>query len=249
MADKIEQFRRLHERGGVFLLPNPWDLGSAKMLEDMGAEAVATTSSGFAATLGKTDGEVTLEEKLAHCELLANNLGIPVNVDFENGFADDPDSMVKNIRRLAQTGVAAYSIEDCPREERKVYDFQFAVERIRAAAESASGLLLVARAENLIRGVPDLDDTIRRLQAFEAAGADVLYAPGLSSIEQVKQVCQSVSRPVNVLAPFVKNATVDELGAAGAKRVSIGGSLARAVSVYAGKAASYMMENGRVDWP
>jgi len=249
MTDRFEQFRQLHEQEGVFLIPNPWDLGSAKMLQELGAKAIATTSSGFAATLGKKDGEVTLEEKLTHCALLANHLQIPVNVDFEDGYANDPESMLANIARLAQTGVAGYSIEDYSRDSRKIYDFQFAVERVQAAAAAGHKLLLTARAENLIRGINDLDDTIKRLQAFEAAGADVLYAPGLSTIEQIELVCQSVSRPVNVLAPFLKQFSVQELGEAGAKRISIGGALARAVTNYATRAATHMMENGRSDWP
>jgi 2-methylisocitrate lyase-like PEP mutase family enzyme len=248
MADRFEQFKQLHQREGVFLLPNPWDLGSARMLEEMGAKAIATTSSGFAVTLGKKDGEVTLEEKLAHCSLLADHLQIPVNVDFEDGFSDDPKSMADNIARLAETAVAGYSIEDYSRDTGRIYDFQHAVERVQAAAGAGHRLVLTARAENLIRGVTDLDDTIRRLQAFEAAGADVLYAPGLSTIEQVELVCQSVSRPVNVLGPFLKQCTVQELGRAGAKRISIGGALARAVTDFATKAATHMMENGRFDW-
>jgi 2-methylisocitrate lyase-like PEP mutase family enzyme len=249
MANKYQQFRQLHEQEGGFLIPNPWDLGSAKMLQEMGAKAVATTSSGFAVTLGKKDGEVTLEEKLQHCSLLANHLLIPVNVDFEDGYADDPESMLVNIARLAQTGVAGYSIEDYSRDSHKIYDFQFAVERVQAAAESGHELLLTARAENLIRGINDLDDTIKRLQAFASAGADVLYAPGLSTLEQVELVCQSVSRPVNVLAPFLKEFSVQQLGQAGAKRISIGGALARAVTNYASGAATHMMGQGRLDWP
>lgn len=248
MADRFEQFKKLHQREGVFLLPNPWDLGSARMLEEKGAKAIATTSSGFAVTLGKKDGEVTLEEKLAHCSLLADHLQIPVNVDFEDGFCDDPKLMAENIARLAETAVAGYSIEDYSRDAGTIYDFQHAVEKVQAAAEAGHRLLLTARAENLIRGVTDLDDTIRRLQAFETAGADVLYAPGLSTIEQVELVCQSVSRPVNVLGPFLKQCTVQELGQAGAKRISIGGALARAVTSFAIKAATHMMENGRFDW-
>lgn len=249
MADRFEQFKHLHEQDGVFLIPNPWDLGSARMLERKGAKALATTSSGFAITQGKQDGEVTLEEKLAHCSLLADHLQIPVNVDFEDGFADDPESVAENIGRLAETGVAGYSIEDYSRDSGRIFDFQHAVERVQAAGEAGFRLLLTARAENLIRGISDLDDTIKRLQAFEAAGADVLYAPGLSTIEQVELVCQSVSRPVNVLGPFLKQCTVQELGQAGAKRISIGGALARAVTSYATRAATHMMEEGRFDWP
>nr|XP_061809051.1 uncharacterized protein MT2054-like [Nerophis lumbriciformis] len=219
------------------------------MLQKAGAKAVATTSSGFATTLGKKDGEVTLEEKLAHCRLLAQHLQIPVNVDFENGFADDPNSVAENARRLVVTGVAGYSIEDYSRDSNKIYEFQFAVERIQAAAEANTGLLLTARAENLIRDVNDLDDTLKRLQAFEAAGADVLYAPGLSTLEQVELVCQSVSRPVNVLGPFFKDVTASELGAAGAKRISIGGALAGAVRAYANKSAQRMFAEGVCNWP
>ncbi len=156
---------------------------------------------------------------------------------------------MENIARLAETGVAGYSIEDYSRDSGRIFDFQHAVERVQAAGEAGFRLLLTARAENLFRGISDLDDTIKRLQAFEAAGADVLYAPGLSTIEQVELVCQSVSRPVNVLGPFLKQCTVQELGQAGAKRISIGGALARAVASYATRAATHMIDEGKFDWP
>ena len=249
MSDQISRFKQLHEQDGFFVIPNPWDLGAAKMLEEHGAQALATTSSGFAATLGRRDGEVMLAEKLHHCEQLVRHVSIPVNADFENGFADDPETMVHNIRQLAATGVVGYSIEDYSRETKTLYDFQQAVERVQAAAESGQTMLLTARAENLIRGVQDLDDTLQRLQAYAAAGADVLYAPGLSTLAQVEQFCQALPKPVNVLAPLVKNATAEELGAAGAKRLSIGGALARAVQRYTEQAVERMLTAGRFDWP
>ena len=248
MSDLMLRFKQLHEQDGVFIIPNPWDLGTAQMLEEHGAQALATTSSGFAATLGKRDGEVTLSEKLRHCEQLVRHVSIPVNADFENGFADDPETLVQHIRQLAETGVAGYSIEDYSRDTGVLYDLQQAVERVQAAAESGQTMLLTARAENLIRGVHDLDDTLNRLQAYAAAGADVLYAPGLATVAQVEQFCQALPRPVNVLAPLVNKATVAKLGAAGAKRLSIGGALARSAQHYTAQAVERMMNEGRFDW-
>jgi 2-methylisocitrate lyase-like PEP mutase family enzyme len=226
---KCITFAALHQRDKPFLIPNPWDAGSARLLQGMGYEALATTSSGFAHTLGRTDGMVTLEEKLLHCRSLSSATSIPVNADFENGYAHDPEVMQFNIHKLAETGVAGCSIEDYDRETHEVYDFDFAVERIFAAMSVIDQLdmpfQLTARAESLLRGRDDLDDTIERLQAFSKAGAHVLYAPGIASLEQLSQVTNEIDKPFNVLAPFIANATVDELAEAGAQRISVGGAL------------------------
>ena len=228
--EKGERFRVLHEREGAFIIPNPWDAGSARLLEAMGFEALATTSSGFAQSLGRLDGSVTLIEKAAHCRALAEITDIPVSADLENGFADDPLEVAAAIRVIAETGIVGASIEDFSGSH--IYDFQLAVERVQAAAEEVRRLdfsfTFTARAENLLRGNDDLDDTIRRLQAFADAGADVLFAPGLTSLEQVRLVTSAVNKPVNVLASFLPGVTLAELQDAGAKRISVGGALANA---------------------
>lgn len=252
-AEKGAAFRRLHERPGAFVIPNPWDVGSARLLESLGFESLATTSAGFAHTLGRLDGRVTLEETLAHYTALAAATNVPINGDFENAFADAPAAAAENIRRAAATGIAGCSIEDFSRNrERPIYDFALAVERVHAAVEATRSLgfpfLLTARAENFLHGRRDIEDTIRRLQAFEAAGADVLYAPGLTTLDEVRQVTQSVSKPVNVLVTLVRGATVDGLAAAGAKRLSLGSSLAYAAIGAFMRAGREMRETGTFDW-
>lgn len=248
--EKGERFKALHEREGAFIIPNPWDAGSARLLEAMGFEALATTSSGFAQSLGRMDGSVTLIEKAAHCRALAEATDIPVSADLENGFADDPADVAAAIRTIAETGIAGASIEDFSGSH--IYDFQLAVERIQAAVEAARRLdfsfTLTARAENLLRGNDDVDDTIRRLQAFADAGADVLFAPGLSSLEQVRLVTSAVNKPVNVLAAFLPGVTLAQLQNAGAKRISIGGALANAAIGSLLKAAAEMREDGTFGW-
>ena len=249
---KCETFARLHRQTGAFIIPNPWDVGSARLLQGLGFAALATTSSGLAYTLGRSDGQVTLEEKLAHCTALAAHTDVPVNADFENGFADDPDTVAANLRRLIATGVAGGSIEDFSRESRTLYDFELALERVQAAAEVVAGLdipfQLTARAENLLRGVNDLDDTIRGLQAFEAAGAQVLYAPGIKTLEQLSQVTAELKRPFNVLAPPVRGATAAQLSAAGAQRISVGGALNWLAVDPVIRSGRQMLESGRFDW-
>lgn len=248
--DRARRFRALHERDGAFVIPNPWDAGSARVLEGLGFEALATTSSGFAQTLGRRDGKVTLEEKLAHCRLLCEVTTVPLSVDLENGFGHAPEDVAAAVAAVAATGAVGASIEDF--DGAGIYPVEQAVERVRAAVEAARALdfpfILTARAENLLHGVEDLKDTIRRLQAFEEAGADVLFAPGLSSLEQVRQVCDSVSRPVNVLAPFIPDATVADFAAAGARRVSIGGALALASLAPVLEAGREMREQGSFTW-
>ena len=195
-------FRALHE-GEPFVIPNPWDVGSARVLEALGFEALATTSSGFAFTLGRLDGQATLDDVVAHVAELDRATGLPVSVDLENGYATDAAGVAHAIERVAEAGAVGGSIEDWDPAGR-LYERAEAVERVAAAVEAAGGLgfpfMLTARAENHIRGNPDLDDTIARLQAFEAAGADVLYAPGLRTVDEIRAVCDAVSRPVNVLA-------------------------------------------------
>lgn len=252
-VERAESFRALHEREGAFIIPNPWDVGSARLLAALGFESLATTSSGFAYSLGRLDGEVTLEETLAHCRALSSATDIPVSADLENGYGDEPEAAAKAITLAGEAGVVGGSIEDYSgNESQSIYDFQLAVERVTAAVEAARGLpfafTLTARAENLLRGRDDLDDTIRRLQAFEAAGADVLYAPGLTTLDQVRSVTGSLGKPVNVLATMVSGATLDHLAEAGATRLSIGGALARAALAPVLDAAAEMRDKGSFAW-
>ena len=223
--EKGRAFRALHE-GEPFVIPNPWDTGSARVLEALGFEALATTSSGFAYTLGRLDSEATLDEVVAHAEALDRATSLPVSVDLENGYAAGPAEVADAIGRVAAAGAVGGSIEDWDPAGR-LYEQGEAVERVAAAVEVARGLAfpftLTARAENHIRGNPDLDDTIARLQAYEATGADVLYAPGLRTVEEIRTVCEAVSRPVNVLA--FGDLTLAEIAGAGGQRVSVGGGL------------------------
>jgi 2-methylisocitrate lyase-like PEP mutase family enzyme len=224
--DKAEAFRSLHE-GEAFMIPNPWDAGSAKVLAALGFHALATTSSGFAFTLGRRDGMVSIDDVVAHTAAIDAATELPVSVDLENGYGADPGSVATAIERIAQAGAVGGSIEDFD-PDGSLYERSAAAERIAAAAEAARGLdfpfMLTARAENHIRGNPDLDDTIERLRAFEEAGADVLYAPGLATLDEVRAVCGAVTRPVNVLA--LPGFTVPDLVEAGAQRISVGGGLA-----------------------
>jgi 2-methylisocitrate lyase-like PEP mutase family enzyme len=239
---KAAKFRALHE-GEAFLIPNPWDAGSARILAELGFKALATTSSGFAFTLGRPDGSVTLDELAEHVRLLDRASDLPVSVDLENGFGPEPEDAATAIARAAGAGAVGGSIEDYGHGE-GIYAFDHAVERVAAASEAARRLgfpfTFTARAENHIRGNPDLDDTIARLQAFELAGADVLYAPGLRSADQIQAVCEATTRPVNVLAH--PGLSMEEIVAAGARRVSVGGSLAW-TAVEAAVAAAERMRN------
>jgi 2-methylisocitrate lyase-like PEP mutase family enzyme len=229
-AEKAERFLRLHRRGDPLLMPNAWDLGSAAILRWLGFQALATTSSGHAATLGKLDGAVTREEAMAHCAALAGSTDLPVSADLENAFADEPDGVAETIRLARRTGLAGCSVEDyAGRAKDTIYELGLARERVVAAAEIAhSGpvrLVLTARAENYIHGREDLADTIERLQSYQEAGADVLFAPGLSTAHDIRQVVESVDRPVNVLARADMPSTA-ELAALGVARVSVGGAFA-----------------------
>jgi 2-methylisocitrate lyase-like PEP mutase family enzyme len=219
-------FRALHE-GEPFVIPNPWDAGSAKVLAALGFTALASTSSGFAFTLGRRDGEATLEEVIAHTAALAAATALPVAIDLENGYGPEPVDAATAVTSAADAGAVGGSIEDWD-AERGLYGLEHAAERIAAAVEAARGLgfpfTLTARAENHLRGNPDLDDTIARLRSFEEAGADVLYAPGLRAAEEIRAVCEAVTRPVNVLV--LPGMSVTEVVAAGARRLSVGGGFA-----------------------
>jgi 2-methylisocitrate lyase-like PEP mutase family enzyme len=242
---KAAAFEALH-RGQPFVIPNPWDVGSARVLAALGFRALATTSSGFAFTLGRHDGSVTLEEIAQHAAALDEATELPVSVDLENGYGPTPADVSHAIVRIAEAGAVGGSIEDYDPEQRVIYDVGHAVDRIGAAVEAARSLdfpfMLTARAENHIRGNPDLDDTIARLQAFERAGANVLYAPGLTTIEDVRIVCDALSRPVNVLAR--PSFSLEALAGAGAQRVSVGGSLAWTAVRAMAAAATTIRESG-----
>lgn len=243
--EKGERFRALHEEE-PFVIPNPWDVGSAKVLASLGFAALATTSSGFAFTIGRHDGRVTPDEVMAHTHALADSVDVPVSVDLENGYGPHPAQAASAIERAAAAGAVGGSIEDWDPEEERIYELGHAVERILAASEAANRLdfpfMLTARAENHFRGNPDLDDTIARLQAFERAGADVLYAPGLRTVDEIRAVCDAVTKPVNVIArPKLSFA---ELVDAGAQRVSVGSSLAFVALTAMAEAAEAIRDEG-----
>jgi 2-methylisocitrate lyase-like PEP mutase family enzyme len=251
--EKADRFKALHEREGAFVIPNPWDVGSARLLAGLGFEALATTSAGFANSQGRLDGQMTRDEVIEHCRSLSAATELPVSADLENCFADDPAEVGETIRLGARAGLVGGSIEDYSGEPSgRIYDFGLAVERVHAAAGAAHSLdfpfTLTARAENLIRGKNDLDDTIRRLQAFEAAGADVLYAPGLTTLDEVRAVAGALTKPLNVLAPLLKGATVAQLADAGARRISLGGALARAALTALLRACAEMRDAGSFAW-
>jgi len=251
-TQKAEQFLELHRPGNPLLLPNPWDQGSAKLLASLGFQALATTSSGFAATLGRLHGKVSRDEALAHCAAIVGATDLPVSADLEKCFADDPSEVAHTVALAAQTGLAGCSVEDFTGDEDDpIYDIGLAAERVAAAAQAAhSGparLVLTARAENYLHGRPDLADTIARLQAYQAAGADVLYAPGLTRLEDVRQVVKAVDRPVNVLAMSGAPA-VSELAEAGVSRVSVGGAFAFAALGAMVEAATELRDKGTYDY-
>ena len=230
-AEKAARFQALHGRPGAFVVPNPWDAGSARILASLGFEALATTSGGLAVTLGLRDGAVTREQALAHVVQVAAATNLPVTADLENGYGDAPESVAETLRLSAEAGVVGGSIEDAAGDgARRIYDLSHAIERIQAAVAVARSLpipfVLTARAENFLRGRPDLDDTIRRLQAFEAAGADVLYAPNLPDLASIRLVCSAVTKPVNVIigAPG-RCFPVAALAEAGVRRISVGPAL------------------------
>src|SRR6516225_2155059 len=247
-AAKADHFRALHQGPQPLLLPNPWDSGSAKLLASLGFAALATTSSGFAATLGRLDGSVTRDEALAHAAAIVAATDLPVSADLENCFADDPGGVALTVTLAAETGLAGCSVEDFTGDDDEpIYDIGLAAERVAAAAEAAHAgparLVLTARAENYLHGRPDLTDTITRLQAYQTAGADVLYAPGLTSLADIRQLVAALDRPVNVLA--VRGApSVGELASAGVSRVSVGGAFAFAALGALVDAATELRDKG-----
>ena len=248
--EKFQVLRALHQRPGAFVIPNPWDAGSAKILAALGFEALATTSAGCAFSRGYLDSapEVTCDVILQNAKEIVEATSLPVSADLQNGFGHSPEICAETIRLAAAVGLAGGSIEDSTGDSKNpIYDFQLATERVAAAAEvaHASQFLLTARAENFLHGRPDLDDTIRRLQSFSKAGADVLYAPGLTSLDAIRTVCASVSKPVNVLMGLAgATFSVEDLAAAGVKRVSVGGSFARAALGALVRAAREVKEKG-----
>jgi len=255
-AQKAEAFRALHERPGAFIIPNPWDAGTAKLLASLGFEALATTSYGLANMLGRVDGTMTVsrEEVVANCRAIAEATDLPINADLENGYAHEPRAAAEMIRLAAEAGIVGGSIEDATGERDKpIYDFTLAVERVHAAVEVARSLpfrfMLTARAENLLHGRMDLDDTIKRLQAFQQAGADVLYAPGVKDLGTIRAVTSAVSRPVNVVMSAADpSLTLAQLAEAGVKRVSVGGALSRLALAAFVRGAREMRERGTFTW-
>jgi len=250
--DKAIRFQALHQREKAFVIPNPWDAGTARILASLGFEALATTSAGLAFSLGRRDAEgaLTRTETLANAQLIVAATDLPVAADLENGFGDAPEVVAETIHLAAECGLVGGSIEDATgQKEHPIYDFSLSVERIAAAAESARNqpfpFVLVARAENFLHGKPDLDDTIRRLQAYEAAGADVLFAPGLPDAAAIREVCSAVTKPVNVVMglrgyPY----TMEQLTTLGVKRVSLGSSLSRAALSGLINAAREIIDDG-----
>jgi 2-methylisocitrate lyase-like PEP mutase family enzyme len=233
MDDKGTAFQKLHEGPGAFIIPNPWDIGTARILAAMGFRALATTSAGMAFSLGVADGKVSRDDTLNHCRAIVAATSLPVSADLEKGFGDSPESAAETIRVAASLGLAGCSLEDhTGRSDDPIYDFTLAVERIEAAAQAKRALpqnfVLTARCENFLWGRPDLDDTIRRLQAFESAGADALYAPGLHDLDSIRTVCAAVTKPVNILMGMPGTSFgVAELADVGVKRISVGSALAR----------------------
>jgi len=251
-AEKARRFAALHRREGAFVIPNPWDAGTARILAGLGFEALTTTSAGLAFTLGRRDGEgsLTRAETLANAKAIVDATDLPVAADLENGYGASPEAAAETIRLAADAGLVGGSIEDATGDARRpIYELAHAVERVAAAVEAARALpfpfMLVARAENFVRGRPDLDDTIRRLRAFEAAGADVLYAPALTTADQIRTVCAAVTRPVNVVMGFRgEPLSVADLAALGVKRISVGAALARTALGAFVRAAQEIRDSG-----
>lgn len=249
-ADKAAKFRALHERPGAFVIPNPWDGGSARLLAGLGFEALATSSGAKAGVLGKRDGKVTREESLANAKMIVEATDLPVAADLEKGFGDGPDATAETIRQAAAIGLVGGSIEDATGDkDAPLYDLETAAVRVKAAVQAAQSLsipfVLTARAEGFLRGRPDLEDVIKRLQAFEAAGADVLFAPGLPDLAAIKKVCSSLKKPFNFMVGIKgKSFTKGDLEAAGVKRISLATSLYRAAMTGLLEAAKEVKERG-----
>lgn len=252
--DKATTFRTLHAHPRAFVIANAWDAGSAQLLAGLGFPAIATSSAASAGTLGRQDGKITRDEALAHARTIASAVDAPVSADLENGFGHSPEYVAETIRLVAQTGVAGGSIEDHSGDPtRPIYDFEHAVERVTAAVEAARSLsfpfTLTARCENFLHGHPDLDDTIKRLQAFEKAGADVLFAPGLPDLKAVRTVCSSLSKPVNFMVAIPgRSFSVAELQEAGVRRISLATSLYRAAMSGLYQAALEIKDRGTFEF-
>jgi len=249
--EKAARFRALHEGSGVFVIPNPWDPGSARILAGLGFQALATSSAACASALARRDGGLTRDEALAHARLIVDATDLPVSADLENGFGDAPEVVAETIRLAAKVGLVGCTIEDATgNQDSPLYDIRLAAERIAAAAEATRALpfpfILTARAHNLLYGTPSLDDTIRRLQAYEKAGADVLFAPGLPDLAAVRAVCESMSKPVNSMVGIKgKSFSVGELAAAGVRRISLATSLYRAAMTALLAAAREVKDTGQ----
>ncbi len=253
-TEKYEAFLKLHQNPETFVVPNPWNAGTARILSTMGFKALATTSAGYAFSVGRRDsaGAISRDDILENAKEIVDATDLPVSADLEGGFGDAPEACAKTIQMASGTGLVGGSIEDATgNPDHPIYDFNLSVERITAASEAAQGLpfLLTARAENFLYGRPDLDDTIKRLQAFSAAGADVLYAPGLPDLDAIRTVCQAVDKPVNVVMGLSgPSFSVAELQAAGVKRISVGGSLARSALGAFMRAAEEIRDKGTFDY-
>jgi 2-methylisocitrate lyase-like PEP mutase family enzyme len=253
-TEKAARFQALHQRAGAFLIPNPWDAGSARILAGLGFEAFATSSGAVAATYGRRDGNLTRDEALASARAIAQATDVPVSADLENGFGDPPSTVAETVRMAAEAGLVGCSIEDSTGDKnRPLYELRLAVERIAAAVETARSMpfqfVLTARAENFVRGKPDLDDTIKRLQAYEKAGADVLFAPALPDLAAVREVCSALSKPVNFMVGIRgKSFSLTELVEAGVRRISFASSLYRAAMTGLIEAASEAKQNGTFNY-
>jgi 2-methylisocitrate lyase-like PEP mutase family enzyme len=251
IADKRQTFRRLHE-AGCFVIPNPWNVGTARYLQSLGFKALATTSAGQAYAQGYPDGGQGIDDVLAHFREMAAATDVPLNADFENGFADDPDGVAENVTRCIATGVAGLSIEDSPKSDTPLYDFETAVARVKAARAAidgaGGGVVFTARAENFLRGVADIEDVMRRLRAYAAAGADCLYAPGIKAREHIEAVVKAVApKPVNFLNGGPFGFTVTDLAGMGVRRISVGGSLARVAMHAFIRTATEIAKDGKFD--
>jgi len=255
-AEKARAFRALHERPGLFIMPNPWDAGTAKLFASLGFEALATTSLGMASALGKVDGtlSVTRDELIENCRAIACATDLPVNADLENGYSDDPEEAATIMRLAADAGICGGSMEDATgNAAQPIYDFDLAVERVAACARVVRKLpfpfTLTARAENFLHGRRDLDDTLRRLKAYGEAGADVLYAPGLWDLDTIRKLVSALDKPVNVVIGQVDPAVkIRELAAAGVKRISVGGALSRLAFAKVRDAAIQLRDAGSFEW-